>query len=35
MQVNPAALKAYYATRPYAIDILKMVVQDYLDEDEP
>jgi hypothetical protein len=33
-QVNPEAIKAYYATKPYAMDILKMMVQDYLDEDQ-
>lgn len=33
MQVNPAAVKAYYATKPYTIDILKMMMQDYLEED--
>jgi len=33
MQVNPAAVKAYYATKPYAIDVLKMMIQDYLEED--
>ncbi len=33
MQVNPAAIKAYYATKPYAIEILKMMIQDYLEED--
>jgi hypothetical protein len=33
MQINPAAVKAYYATKPYAIEILKMMIRDYLDED--
>lgn len=33
MQVNPAAIKAYYATKPYAIEILKMMINDYLEED--
>lgn len=33
MQVNPAAIKAYYSTKPYAIEILKMMIQDYLEED--
>lgn len=33
MQINPAAVKAYYATKPYAIEVLKMMIQDYLEED--
>jgi hypothetical protein len=33
-QFNPAALKAYYAPKPHALDILKMNVQDMLEEDE-
>jgi intein/homing endonuclease len=33
MQINPAAVKAYYATKPYAIEILKMMIEDYLEED--
>ena len=34
MQANPLAVKAYYATRPYTFDILKMAVEDYLEEDK-
>jgi hypothetical protein len=34
MQVNPAAVKAYYATKPYTLDILKMMAQDYIEENE-
>lgn len=33
MQTNPAAVAAYYATKPYSINILKMLMEDYLDED--
>lgn len=32
-QSNPGALKAYFSTRPDAIEILKMLEQDMLDED--
>lgn len=33
MQTNPAAVKAYFASKPHNMEILKIVVQDYLDED--
>lgn len=33
-QANPAAVQAYFAPRPYALDILKMCIQDSLEEDE-
>jgi hypothetical protein len=33
-QFNPIALKAFYAPKPHAMDILKMNVQDMLDEEE-
>lgn len=33
-QVSPAAVKAYFAPRPYAMDILKMNVQDELEGEE-
>jgi len=33
MQANPAAAKAYFATKPFALEILKTNIQDYLDED--
>ncbi len=33
-QTNPAAVQAYLAPRPFAMDILKMCVQDALEEDE-
>jgi hypothetical protein len=33
-QANPAALQAYYAPRPFAIDFLKMEVKDMLEDDE-
>lgn len=33
METNPSAVKAYYAYRPDAIEILKMLEQDMLDED--
>lgn len=33
MQVNPNAVKAFYAPKPYAMDMLKMMVEDFLDED--
>jgi hypothetical protein len=33
-QGNPAAMQAYFAPRPYAMDILKMLVQDSLDDEE-
>lgn len=32
MQINPAAIKAFYATKPYTLDVLKMMVQDFLEE---
>lgn len=32
-QTNPVAAQAYLAPRPYAMDILKMLIQDSLDED--
>ena len=34
VQSNPAAVKAYFAPKPYAMEFLKMAVQDSLDEDE-
>ena len=34
MQINPDAVKAYYAPRPYAKDLLAMLLQDQLEEDE-
>lgn len=34
MQANPDAVKAFFSTRPYAMDVLKMIVQDQLEEDE-
>ncbi len=33
-QINPSAVQAYFAPRPYAMDLLKMLVQDDLDMDE-
>lgn len=33
-QVNPNAVQAYFAPRPYAMDILKMLVQDALEDDD-
>lgn len=33
-QANPIAVQAYFAPRPYAMDILKMCIQDSLEEDE-
>ena len=33
MQQNPRAVAAYFAQRPDAIELLKMVEQDMLDED--
>ena len=32
-QVNPTAVQAYFAPRPFAMDILKMIIQDNLEED--
>ena len=32
-QANPDALQAYFAPRPFALDILKMIIQDELDEE--
>ena len=34
METNPAAVQAYFATRQDAMEILKMYMQDFLDEDE-
>lgn len=34
MQVNPISVQAYYATKPYAYDMLKMMLEDYIEEDE-
>lgn len=34
MQTNPLAVQAYYANRPYAYDILRMMIEDSLEEDE-
>jgi hypothetical protein len=34
MQVNPVAVQAYYASRPYAYELLRMMIQDHIDEDE-
>lgn len=33
-QTNPGALKALFATKPYTLEVLKLMVQDYLEEDE-
>lgn len=33
-QVSPAAVKAYFAPRPFAMELLKMAVADSLEEDE-
>lgn len=33
-QSNPAALKAYFAPRPFAMDFLKMQIEDELEDDE-
>jgi len=33
-QVNPLALKAFYATKPFALEFLKMNIEDALEEDE-
>lgn len=33
-QINPTAVQAYFAPRPFAIDMLKMLIQDELDENE-
>jgi len=32
-QVNPVAVKAYFAPKPFSIDFLKMEIQDMLDEE--
>jgi len=32
--LNPAAAQAYFMTRPDSMDILKLYIQDFLDEDE-
>jgi hypothetical protein len=34
MQINPAAARAYFSSRPDAHVILKMLMKDYLDEQE-
>ena len=34
MQINPAAVRAYYSSRPDAKVILKMLMKDYLDEQQ-
>jgi hypothetical protein len=34
MQANPVAVQAYYADRPYAYDLLRMMMQDHIEEDE-
>jgi hypothetical protein len=33
MQINPAACRAYFSSRPDAMVILKMLLTDYLEED--
>lgn len=33
-QINPVAVKAFYAPRPFALEMLKMNVEDALEEDE-
>lgn len=33
MQTNPTAVKAYFASKPYAYDLLKMMVADQIEED--
>lgn len=33
-QANPVAVQAYFAPRPFAVDILKMCIEDSLEEDE-
>lgn len=33
-QINPVAVKAFYAPRPFALELLKMNVEDALEEDE-
>jgi hypothetical protein len=33
-QINPAAVQAYFAPRPYAMDFLKMEIDDILEDDE-
>lgn len=33
-QINPMAVKAFYAPRPFALELLKMNVEDALEEDE-
>lgn len=32
-QINPVAIQAYFAPRPFAMDILKMLIQDELEDD--
>jgi Phage portal protein len=34
MQTNPDTIKAYYASRPYSYELLKMLVSDHLEEGE-
>ena len=34
MQANPLAFKAFFATRPNALETLKLFLKDYLDEDD-
>jgi hypothetical protein len=34
MQINPTAVQAALSTRPYTLDMLKMFIQDELDQDE-
>lgn len=33
-QANPTAVQAFFAPRPFAMDLLKMLIQDSLEEDE-
>lgn len=33
VQINPAAVQAYFAPRPFAMDILKMCIEDSLEEE--
>lgn len=34
MQANPAIVKAYFATKPYSLEVLKMMAEDYLEDEE-
>lgn len=34
MQTNPGAVKAYFATKPHTLDILKLTIEDFLEEIE-